>query len=157
MLTDKKIVDRTEIVKRVQIARREGQRVVFTNGCFDLLHAGHVDLLEQAKSFGDILIVALNTDASVRRIKGAQRPIVSENDRARLIAALQAVDWVTFFDEETPAEILREIQPDVLVKGGDYRKEEIVGFDIVPEVKVVPLVPGQSTSEIIEKIRRIPI
>lgn len=157
MLTDKKIVNRTEIVKRVQIARREGQRVVFTNGCFDLLHAGHIDLLEQAKSFGDILIVALNTDVSVRRIKGAQRPIVSENDRARLIAALQAVDWVTFFDEETPAEILREIQPDVLVKGGDYRKEEIVGFDIVPEVKVVPLVPGQSTSEIIEKIHRIPI
>lgn len=157
MLTDKKIVNRTEIVKRVQIARREGQRVVFTNGCFDLLHAGHVDLLEQAKSFGDILIVALNTDASVRRIKGAQRPIVSENDRARLIAALQAVDWVTFFNEETPAGILQEIQPDVLVKGGDYRKEEIVGFDIVPEIKVVPLVPGQSTSEIIEKIRRISI
>ncbi len=157
MLTDKKIVNRTEIGKRVQIARRNGQRIVFTNGCFDLLHAGHIDLLEQAKSFGDVLIVALNTDASVRRIKGAQRPIVSENDRARLIAALQAVDWVTFFDEETPAGILREIQPDVLVKGGDYRKEEIVGFDIVPEVKVIPLVPGQSTSEIIEKIRRISI
>ncbi|MGC9364392.1 MAG: D-glycero-beta-D-manno-heptose 1-phosphate adenylyltransferase [Fidelibacterota bacterium] len=157
MLTDKKIVNRTEIGKRVQIARRHGQRIVFTNGCFDLLHAGHIDLLEQAKSFGDVLIVALNTDASVRRIKGAQRPIVSENDRARLIAALQAVDWVTFFDEETPAGILREIQPDVLVKGGDYRKEEIVGFDIVPEVKVIPLVPGQSTSEIIEKIRRISI
>lgn len=155
MLTDKKIVNRTEIVKRVQIARRNGQRIVFTNGCFDLLHAGHIDLLEQAKSCGDILIVALNTDASVRRIKGAQRPIVSENDRARLIAALETVDFVTFFNEETPAEILREIQPDVLVKGSDYRKEEIVGYDFIPEVKVIPLVPEQSTSKIIEKIRRI--
>lgn len=155
MLTDKKIVNRTEIVKRVQIARRNGQRIVFTNGCFDLLHAGHIDLLEQAKSCGDILIVALNTDASVRRIKGAQRPIVSENDRARLIAALETVDFVTFFNEETPTEILREIQPDVIVKGSDYRKEEIVGYDFIPEVKVIPLVPEQSTSKIIEKIRRI--
>ncbi|HDP67350.1 MAG TPA: D-glycero-beta-D-manno-heptose 1-phosphate adenylyltransferase [Candidatus Marinimicrobia bacterium] len=155
MRADRKIVNRAELIQRVQIARRNGQRVVFTNGCFDIVHAGHIDLLEKAKSCGDILIVALNSDSSIRKIKGPDRPIVNETDRARLIAAIETVDFVTFFNEETPIEILREIQPDVIVKGSDYRKEEIVGYDFIPEVKVIPLVPEQSTSKIIEKIRRI--
>lgn len=152
MQIDKKLVSRQELVEIVKKLQQDKRRVVFTNGCFDILHAGHIDLLEKAKSFGDILVVGLNSDLSVQKIKGPQRPIQPELDRARLIAALEVVDYVSFFDEETPYEILQQIQPDVLVKGGDYRFEEIVGHDFVPEVKVIPLVEGKSTTGIIKKI-----
>jgi len=152
MQTDKKLVSRQELAEIVKKLQQNKRRVVFTNGCFDILHAGHIDLLEKAKSFGDILVVGLNSDLSVQKIKGPQRPIQPELDRARLIAALEVVDYVSFFDEETPYEILQQIQPDVLVKGGDYRFEEIVGHDFVPEVKVIPLVEGKSTTGIIKKI-----
>ncbi|MDO9548539.1 MAG: D-glycero-beta-D-manno-heptose 1-phosphate adenylyltransferase [Candidatus Marinimicrobia bacterium] len=152
MQTNNKLVSRTELVRILENIRKEKKRVVFTNGCFDILHAGHIDLLEKAKSYGDYLVVGLNSDSSVRKIKGPHRPIFPEIDRARLLAALEAVNYVVFFDEETPYEILRQLRPDVLIKGGDYQIDEIVGQDFIPEVKVVPLVEGKSTTGIIAKI-----
>ena len=147
-----KIVSRKELIGIVRKLQTEGKRVVFTNGCFDILHVGHIDLLEKAKSYGDCLVVGLNSDSSVKKIKGKGRPILPERDRARLVAALQVVDFVVFFDEETPYEILKEIKPDILVKGGDYRFEEIVGHDFIPVVKIVPLTKEKSTTNIIAKI-----
>ncbi|MCD6206157.1 MAG: D-glycero-beta-D-manno-heptose 1-phosphate adenylyltransferase [Candidatus Marinimicrobia bacterium] len=147
-----KIVSRKELIGIVRKLQTEGKRVVFTNGCFDILHVGHIDLLEKAKSYGDCLVVGLNSDSSVKKIKGKGRPILPERDRARLVAALQVVDFVVFFDEETPYEILKEIKPDILVKGGDYRFEEIVGHDLIPVVKIVPLTKEKSTTNIIAKI-----
>ena len=132
--------------------------VVFTNGVFDLLHAGHVTLLEQAAQFGDLLIVGINTDASTRLLgKGVDRPIVCESDRARLVAALGCVDCVVLFDEPDPIASIDALRPDVLVKGGDYRPESVVGADLVRErggrVAVVPLVPDRSTTRILERLR----
>ncbi|MBN2600691.1 MAG: D-glycero-beta-D-manno-heptose 1-phosphate adenylyltransferase [Candidatus Marinimicrobia bacterium] len=152
MQTRNKLVSRSELAQIIAKIQKEKKRVVFTNGCFDILHAGHVDLLEKAKSFGDHLVVGLNSDLSVKKIKGPNRPIFSETDRARLLAALEVVDYIALFDEETPREILRQLQPDVLVKGGDYRINEIVGHDFIPEVRVIPLVAGKSTTGIIKKI-----
>jgi len=131
-----------------------GKKVVFTNGCFDILHAGHVKYLAQAKALGDVLIVALNTDGSVSKIKPG-RPVVTEAQRAEVVAHLAMVDYVTLFDEDTPYELIRFLMPDVLVKGGDWKKEEIVGSDIVPETHSLPYVQGVSTTEILEKIRRL--
>jgi rfaE bifunctional protein nucleotidyltransferase chain/domain len=132
-------------------------RVVFTNGVFDLLHAGHVDLLVAARATGDRLIVALNSDASVRRLKGPSRPVRSEAERAYVVAALEAVDAVTIFDQDTPLELIQALRPDVLVKGGDYTRESIVGRAEVESwggrVHVVPLTAGQSTTRIIEALR----
>lgn len=141
-------------------AWRAGQRgqVVFTNGVFDLLHPGHIDVLRAARAQGDVLIVGLNSDASVRRLnKGPERPVRTEADRAYVLAALACVDVVTVFDEDTPLELVRTLLPDVIVKGGDYREETIVGAREVRarggRVVVVPLTPGQSTTSIIEKLR----
>ena len=132
-------------------------RVVFTNGVFDLLHVGHIDLLTAARALGDRLIVALNSDASVRRLKGAARPVRSEAERAYVVAALEAVDAVTVFEQDTPLEIVVALRPDVLVKGGDYSLDTIVGRKEVESwggrVQVVPLTPGQSTTRIIEALR----
>ncbi len=132
--------------------------VVFTNGVFDLLHPGHVELLEAARAHGTHLIVGLNSDTSVRRLaKGPSRPIMGQADRARLLAALVAVDCVVMFDEPTPLELVRELRPDVLVKGGDYAPEDVVGGDVVRSsggrVVIVPLVPGYSTTSIVERLR----
>ena len=139
--------------------RREGKRVVFTNGCFDLLHPGHVRYLREARSLGDLLVVALNSDASVRVLKGAGRPILNQDERAEVMAALEVVDYVTIFDEETPRELIARLLPDVLVKGGDWSIETIVGREEVEaaggEVLSLPYVQGSSTSEIIERIRRM--
>lgn len=136
--------------------RQAGQTVVFTNGCFDVLHRGHVEYLEQAKALGDILVVGLNTDASVSRLKGETRPIVPLADRALVLAALRAVDFVVPFDEDTPERLIRELQPDILVKGADYQVHEIVGHDVVlqsgGEVVRIPLTPGRATSDIIATI-----
>ena len=138
---------------------REAQagRVVFTNGVFDLLHPGHVDLLLGARRAGDVLICALNSDASVRRLKGAERPVRSESERAYVVAAFESVDCVVVFEQDTPRELIALLRPDVLVKGGDYREETIVGATEVRgwggEVKVIPLTPGQSTSNIIRTLR----
>lgn len=138
---------------------RESQRgrVVFTNGVFDLLHPGHVDVLVGARAHGDALVVGLNSDASVRRLKGPARPVRSEGERAYVLAALAAVDAVTLFEEDTPLELVRLLRPDVIVKGGDYSPDTIVGADDVRArggtVVVVPLTPGQSTTSIIERLR----
>jgi rfaE bifunctional protein nucleotidyltransferase chain/domain len=141
-------------------AWRESQRgiIVFTNGVFDLLHPGHVTLLETARALGDALIVGLNTDASVRRLgKGSDRPVNTEDARARVLAALAAVDVVTLFDEDTPHDVIVELAPDVLVKGADYPRERIIGADFVESrggrVVRVPILPGQSTTQLLERVR----
>jgi D-beta-D-heptose 7-phosphate kinase/D-beta-D-heptose 1-phosphate adenosyltransferase len=132
-------------------------RVVFTNGVFDLLHPGHVDVLCGARSFGDALIVALNSDSSVRRLKGPDRPVNAESARARVVAALECVDVVTTFDTDTPLELIRLLRPDVLVKGGDYRLDTIVGAPEViaagGEVRVIPLTPGHSSTSLLTRLR----
>jgi len=151
-----KIFKIDELVKFREKAKIEGRKVVFTNGCFDILHRGHVELLEKAKRLGDFLIVALNSDSSMKKIKGEKRPILDENDRAYILASLKCVDAVCLFDEKTPAEIINELKPDVLVKGGDYKINEVVGresvYNVGGEVVTVPLVEGKSTKGIIEKI-----
>lgn len=134
-----------------------GGRVVFTNGVFDLLHSGHVDVLTAARAQGDALIVGLNSDASVLRLKGSERPLRSEADRAYVLAALESVDAVVIFEQDTPLELVRELRPSVIVKGGDYSPDAVVGAAEVHasggEVVIVPLTPGQSTTAIIEKLR----
>lgn len=152
MRIDKKIITRPEAEKIVRSLNAEKKRVVFTNGCFDILHVGHLELLEKAKSFGDVLIVGMNSDSSMKQIKGPDRPILTEQDRARLLAAIEMVDYVVLFDEETPFELLQQIKPNILVKGGDYKLNEIIGRDVVDEVKIIPFVRGKSTSSIIDKI-----
>ena len=145
----------------MQVAGREGRgprRIVFTNGCFDLLHPGHIQTLEKARSLGDLLVVGVNSDRSVRAIKGPSRPLVPESERAEILAALEAVDFVVLFDEDTPRELIARLHPDVLVKGADWGAEEIVGREEVEagggRVVSLPLEPGYSTSAILEKIRR---
>ena len=141
----------------LQWRRERTGRVVFTNGVFDLLHPGHVDVLRAARACGDCLVVALNTDASVRRLKGAGRPVHSQEARAFVVAALEAVDAVTLFDEDTPHRLILALAPDVIVKGGDYNPANVIGAaDVVArggEVVIVPLTPGQSTTSIIAKLR----
>jgi len=131
--------------------------VVFTNGCFELLHRGHVEYLAQARALGDVLVVGLNSDASVRRLKGAGRPLVAEADRAAVVAALRCVDAVTVFDEDTPLELISTLLPDVLVKGGDYHLDDIVGREVVEEaggeVRVLPFVVGYSTTKILDRLK----
>lgn len=152
-----KILPGDELAELLSQARSSGKAVVFTNGCFDLLHAGHVEVLQRAKSFGDILVVALNSDLSVQRLKGPQRPIQTEQDRAKILAALACVDYVTIFGEETPAKLISLLKPSVLVKGGDYSADSIVGAREVKSwggrVEIIPLVKGRSTSSIVEKAR----
>ena len=139
-------------------ARKAGRVVVFTNGCFDLVHRGHIHLLRQAKALGDILIVGLNSDVSVKTIKGPDRPIMPEADRIELIAALEMVDYVVVYSETDPYHIIAAIKPNVLVKGGDWSADEIVGADVVEQnggrVAVVPYLPEFSTTQIIERIRK---
>jgi len=148
-----------EANKQVDKWKSTGLKVVFTNGCFDILHRGHVEYLTDAKACGDKLITALNSDSSARGLKGDSRPIQNQNDRAAILDALASVDLVVVFDEETPAEIIKTLIPDVLVKGGDYTPETIVGADTVTanggEVKIIPFLSGQSTSIIIEKIIKL--
>ena len=138
-------------------ARESGHRVVFTNGVFDLLHPGHVRYLQQARALGDVLVVAINSDRSVRTNKGADRPITPEHERAEILAALECVDGVTVFDEETPYNVIEDLQPDVLVKGADWAHDAIVGRDIVEarggRVVRIPVEPGHSTTTIVAKVR----
>ena len=152
------IVSQDEVILRVAAAKRNGRRVVFTNGCFDLLHPGHIRCLEQARSLGDALVVAINSDASVRQMKGAPRPILPQDERAELLAALASVDYVTVFDAPTPRDLIVRIIPDVLVKGGDWGPGEIVGREEVEaaggRVVSIPLAPGYSTSALLERIRK---
>lgn len=150
------ILSREELKKVRAQLRTEKKKVVFTNGCFDLIHSGHVDYLIKSKQLGDVLIVGLNTDESVRRIKGAKRPILKQDERAFIISNLKPVDYVTFFDEDTPAEIIADLIPDILVKGADWSLDKIVGRDVVEanggEVKTIEFVNDQSTSKIIQTI-----
>lgn len=143
-----------EIVKRLKEAKKA---IVFTNGCFDILHKGHVYYLRESAKLGDVLIVGLNSDSSVKLIKGASRPINDEESRAEVLSALRFVDYVVLFDEETPYNLINDIKPTVLVKGGDYKEDDIVGADIVKasggQVVVIPYLEGNSTTQIIEKIR----
>jgi len=129
-----------------------GKKIVFTNGCFDILHSGHVKYLQEAKSFGDILVVGLNSDESVKRLKGKSRPINNQEDRSIVLSGLQSVDFVVIFDEDTPYNLIKEIEPDILVKGGDYKGKEVVGSDIAKETRLVDFVEGKSTSGIIEMV-----
>lgn len=145
---------RAELARR----RRRRTRIVFTNGCFDLLHAGHVRYLRAARALGDVLVVALNSDASVRRLKGPDRPLVTLRDRAEVMAALEMVDYVTSFGESTPLRLIRELEPDVLVKGGDWKIGDIVGAEDVlargGSVRSLPFARGRSTTRLIERARR---
>jgi rfaE bifunctional protein nucleotidyltransferase chain/domain len=153
-----KVKSRDQIKATAGRAKKEGQKIVFTNGCFDLLHVGHLRVLDAAKKLGDVLVVALNSDRSVREIKGRDRPIVPENERAELIAALEMVDYVTLFDEPDPINLLREIKPDVLVKGGDWGEDKVVGRELVEgwggKVAVIPYLADHSTTDIVKKIER---
>ncbi|MBI3856194.1 MAG: bifunctional heptose 7-phosphate kinase/heptose 1-phosphate adenyltransferase [Planctomycetes bacterium] len=151
----RKILTLPALVRALQVERKRGRRVVFTNGCFDLVHAGHASSLEFARSKGDVLVVGLNSDKSVRGLKGAGRPLVPQGERARLLAAFEAVDYVVVFDQGTPAALLKRLRPDVLVKGDDYRGKEVVGREHAGRVELAPLVKGVSTSEIIRRIRQL--
>ena len=151
------LVDRSKIAELCQILRDGGQKVVFTNGCFDILHAGHVRYLAKARSYGDCLVLGMNTDASVQRIKGPTRPINNQADRAEVAGALKSVDYVVFFDEPTAEELIQEVHPDVYVKGGDYTLETLPEGQIVlgygGSVELVKLVEGRSTTNVIAKIK----
>ena len=151
------ILEEKKLEAWLQDFRQTKDKLVFTNGCFDILHAGHVDYLQNARQLGDSLLVGLNNDESVRKLKGDSRPIVHEKARAMVLAALDAVDAVVLFKEETPRKLIDQVQPDVLVKGGDYLAEEIVGYQTVTakggKVKVLPFLKGHSTTNIIKKIK----
>jgi D-glycero-beta-D-manno-heptose 1-phosphate adenylyltransferase len=150
------IKSREEIKRIISQLKKEKKKVVFTNGVFDLIHAGHVDYLVKAKKLGDVLVLALNTDSSVKRIKGDKRPILQQDERAFIVSNLKPVDYVTFFDEDTPAEIISDLIPDVLVKGADWAIDNIVGREVVEanggEVKAIKFVNEQSTSKVIKII-----
>jgi D-beta-D-heptose 7-phosphate kinase/D-beta-D-heptose 1-phosphate adenosyltransferase len=151
-----KIKKREDLRRVVQDLKAKGKRIVFTNGCFDLLHIGHIRYLEEAKSLGDILVVGVNSDRSVRGMKGPNRPILPEEERAEILSSLECVSYITIFDESTPLELISTLQPHVLVKGGDWTKESTVGKEVVErlggEVVILPFVEGSSTSNLIETI-----
>jgi D-glycero-beta-D-manno-heptose 1-phosphate adenylyltransferase len=156
--TERKIKPLAEAKEQVKTWQADGEKVVFTNGCFDLLHLGHVDYLEKAKNLGDRLVIGLNTDASVSRFKGAERPLQDQTSRARVLAALEFVDLVVLFNEDTPLNLITELLPNTLVKGSDYLAENIVGADVVKKaggkVETIDFVAGYSTTRIVEKIKR---
>jgi len=147
-----KIVNRTDLKDLISQFKAQGKKIVFTNGCFDIIHIGHIHYLQEAKRLGDILVIGLNSDNSVSSIKPG-RPVIPEGQRAEVLSALGMVDYVTVFDEDTPYELIKELKPDVLVKGADWRKEDVVGSDIVEDVRTIPFVKGVSTSKIIKKIQ----
>jgi len=148
-----------EIIKNeILLLQQQGKKIVFTNGCFDILHAGHVDIFQQARNLGDALVVAVNSDISIKKIKGEKRPVVPQAQRMQVLAALEAIDYVVIFDEENPLKIIKELQPDILVKGGDWPIETIVGREIVEknggEIRSIPLLEGISTTNIIEEVKK---
>jgi rfaE bifunctional protein nucleotidyltransferase chain/domain len=152
-----KVVSQDQALKELKAWREKNKKIIFTNGCFDIIHPGHIDYLSQARDLGDILVLGLNTDQSVRRLnKGSNRPINDERTRAYVLAGLASVDLIVFFDEETPYNLIKLLQPNVLVKGKDYEVEKIIGFDILKEnggeVITIPFLEGYSTSSLIKKI-----
>lgn len=152
-----KLLSHKDLEAKLRAWRSAQKTIVFTNGCFDILHRGHVEYLAQAADLGDVLVVGLNTDASVKRLKGESRPVNDEQSRALLLSALQFVDAVVLFDDDTPYELIKQVQPDVLVKGNDYKPEEIVGYDIVTarggKILTINLVEGFSTTNIIKRMK----
>lgn len=158
-LIKNKILTLEGVKHQVKRWRLVGKKIVFTNGCFDILHMGHIEILSKAAEAGDILIVGMNTDASVKRLKGPSRPVNDQSFRALMLASLTIVDAVVLFDEDTPLELIKEIEPDVLLKGGDYQLSQVVGAEEVVknggEVTIVPLVKGFSTSSLIQKIQEL--
>jgi len=156
-LINRKIFDKKSLVPQINFWRFKEKKIVFTNGCFDLLHLGHLDYLSKAKDLGDILIIGLNTDASVQRIKGRGRPITDQKSRAHILASLFFVDAVILFDEETPRKLIELVQPDILVKGKDYKAEDIVGYDVVKarggQIITLDFLEGYSTTMIEQKIK----
>jgi len=148
------IVSLKKLKSIVKKLKRQNKKIVFTNGCFDIIHIGHITLLKKAKSLGDVLIVGLNSDVSVRKLKGKERPIVCQKDRAKVLDSIKYVDYVVVFDELTPYRVITEIKPDILVKGKDYKIKEIVGWGIVPKIVRINLLKDRSTTNIIEKIRK---
>ncbi len=154
-----KIIKINDVEKITALLKMQGKKIIFTNGCFDIIHPGHVIYLSEAKKLGDVLFIGLNSDVSVKRLKGEQRPILNENERATILSFLEMVDYVCIFDEDTPYELIKLVKPDVLVKGGDWSIENIVGKDIVEsyggKVINIPYLDGKSTTGIIERIKKI--
>jgi rfaE bifunctional protein nucleotidyltransferase chain/domain len=149
-----RIVNQSQLLRQLRQDRKKGRSIVFTNGCFDLLHPGHIRTLTYAKSFGDRLVVALNSDASVKTIKGNGRPVLNSRARTKVMAALNMVDYVTVFREETPEQLIKKVRPDILVKGQDWSPHKIIGREFAKKVVRVPLIKGISTTAILEQIRR---
>jgi rfaE bifunctional protein nucleotidyltransferase chain/domain len=151
-----KIYSREKLKKIIDRLRKEGKKIVFTNGCFDILHVGHTRYLEEAKKHGDVLVLGLNSDDSVRSLKGEKRPVIPEDERADVVSALESVDFVTIFPELTPLDLIEYLKPDVLVKGGDWKEEQVVGRKSVEKwggrVIIIPEIKGSSTTNVIEKI-----
>ena len=151
-----KITSTTSLKRKIKRLKQDGKRIVFTNGCFDILHYGHIKYLQDAKAKGDYLVVAVNSDSSIKKIKAKNRPVVGQADRLKVVAALGCVDFVVLFNEDNPLKIIKELKPDILIKGSDWSKERIVGADFVKsyggKVETINLVKGRSTSAIIEKI-----
>ena len=152
-----KIVSRTDLSKIIDDLQSQNKKIIFSNGCFDLVHRGHVEYLAKAADLADVFVLGLNTDASVSRLKGPSRPLQDQEARAILMAGFSFIDYVVFFDEDTPLELIKEVQPDVLVKGNDYKIEDVVGYDVVTKkggtVQTVKLTEGYSTSIIVDKIK----
>ena len=155
----KKLKSPNQLKKILGVLKRQGKKIVFTNGCFDILHVGHIRYLSQARKLGDILVVGLNTDRSVRTIKGEKRPLVCENERAEVLSALKVVDYVVLFDEPDPLALIKALKPSILVKGADWPEDKIIGADVIKQsggrVVRIPLVPGSSSTNLIEKIIKV--
>lgn len=151
---NKKITD-IEKLKEILNKKNNGKKIVFTNGCFDILHRGHVEYLQKAKELGDLLVLGLNSDSSVKRLKGESRPINNERDRAIILSALECVDYIIIFNEDTPFELIKNLKPDILVKGGDYKIENVVGREYAKETMIIDFVDGYSTTKIIKNINNI--
>ncbi len=153
-MIERKICTWARLKSRLAGERRRKKKIVFTNGCFDLLHVGHLKVFIECKKKGDVLVLGLNSDASIRRIKGPKRPLVPQDERALLLAGLEPIDYVAIFNEDTPENLIRLVQPDILIKGGDWKADQIVGRDIAKKVVRVPLIKGHSTTALIERIVR---
>ncbi|MDI9355744.1 MAG: D-glycero-beta-D-manno-heptose 1-phosphate adenylyltransferase [Chitinophagaceae bacterium] len=155
--TSKKICSLADAIPTIRGWKKDTNKIVFTNGCFDIIHKGHIDYLEEAKNLGDKLIVGINSDASIRKLKGKNRPIIDEASRLRVLAAIECIDMVILFEEETPLLVIKAIHPDILVKGADYMQKEVIGADLVLQnggkVQLIQITEGYSTSRIVEKIK----
>ena len=156
-ILNSKILDKERLLVKLTDWKEENKKIVFTNGCFDLIHLGHIEVIARSADLGDILIIGVNTDNSIKRLKGKNRPIVEEISRAKQLAALEFVDAVVFFDEDTPIDLIKVINPNVITKGGDYNTDQVIGNDIVTQndgkVVIIPLTRGYSTTSILEKIK----